>query len=79
MKGRFEPDGIIIILTPTPKPKVAPSLSAAKVDGLYRGQRLSVINKSDNYTTWGRVTGNWTLVETDGGTRGWGFSPLIRY
>ena len=79
MKGRFAPDGTIIILTPTPKPKVAPSLSAAKVDGLYRGQRLYVISQSNNYTTWGGVTGNWTLVETDEGTRGWVFSPLIRY
>ena len=57
----------------------APSLSAAKVDGLYRGQRLYVISQSNNYTTWGGVNGNWTLVETDEGTRGWVFSPLIRY
>ena len=57
----------------------APSLTAAKVDGLYRGQRLSVINQSDNYTTWRGVTGNWVYVETDEGQRGWVFSPLIRY
>ncbi len=47
MKGRFAPDDTISVI-PTPKPKVAPSLSAAKVDGLYQGQRLYVINQSDN-------------------------------
>ncbi len=78
MKGRFAPDDTISVI-PTPKPKVAPSLSAAKVDGLYQGQRLYVINQSDNYTTWRGVTGNWVYVETDEGQRGWVFSPLIRY
>lgn len=57
----------------------APSLSAAKVDGLYRGQRLYVIRESDNYTTWRGTTGNWVYVETDDGLQGWVFSPLLRY
>lgn len=57
----------------------APSLTAAKVDGLYRGQRLSVLNESDNYSTWRGLTGNWVYVETDNGQRGWVFSPLLRY
>lgn len=57
----------------------APSLTAEKVDGLYRGQRLYIISESDNYTTWRGATGNWVYVETDDGIRGWVFSPLIRY
>ncbi|MDQ3089421.1 MAG: SH3 domain-containing protein, partial [Acidobacteriota bacterium] len=57
----------------------APSTSAAKVDGLYRGQKLYVISQSDNYETWRGVRGNWTLVQTENGNRGWVFSPLIRY
>ena len=57
----------------------APSLTAEKVDGLYRGQRLYIISESDNYTSWRGARGNWVYVETDDGTRGWVFSPLIRY
>ncbi len=57
----------------------SPSLSGAKVDGLYKGQRLYVIRQSENYSSWRGVTGNWAYVETDDGLQGWVFSPLLRY
>ena len=57
----------------------SPSLTASKVDGLYSGQRLYVMNISDNTTTWRGITGKWAYVETDNGNTGWVFAPLLRY
>lgn len=57
----------------------APSLSASKVTGLNRGQKVYIINYSDNYDTWRGTTANWAYVATDNGQRGWVFTPLIRY
>ena len=57
----------------------APNLSASKVAGLSGGQKVYIINYSDNYDTWRGKTANWAYVATDKGERGWVFTPLIRY
>ncbi len=57
----------------------APSLTARKVNGLRRGQKVYVINYSDNYDSWNGMEGNWAYVQTESGGRGWVFSPLISY
>lgn len=57
----------------------APSLTAKKINGLRRGQKIYVINYSDNYDYWNGMEGNWAYVQTESGGRGWVFSPLITY
>ena len=57
----------------------APSLTARKVNGLQRGQKVYVINYSSNYDSWNGMEGNWAYVQTESGGRGWVFTPLINY
>lgn len=57
----------------------SPSLTGRKVSGLKRGQKVYVINYSDNYDYWNGMEGNWAYVQTESGSRGWVFSPLINY
>lgn len=57
----------------------APSLSARKINNLKRGQKIYIINYSDNYDSWNGMEGNWAYVQTESGGRGWVFSPLISY
>ncbi|MBS1795799.1 MAG: SH3 domain-containing protein [Acidobacteria bacterium] len=57
----------------------APSLDAAKVNALRNGQKVYILGFSDNYDYWNGLEGNWAHVQTEGGQRGWVFSPLLRY
>lgn len=57
----------------------SPSLTAKKVSALRRGQKIYVINYSDNYDYWNGMEGNWAYVQTESGSRGWVFTPLIGY
>ena len=57
----------------------APSLEARKVSALRRGQKIYVINYSDNFDYWNGMEGNWAYVQTETGSRGWVFTPLINY
>ncbi|HVE56647.1 MAG TPA: SH3 domain-containing protein [Pyrinomonadaceae bacterium] len=57
----------------------APSLSAQKVSGLKRGQKIYVVGYSDNYDYWNGLEGTWANIQTESGQRGWVFSPLIKY
>ncbi len=55
----------------------SPSLNAKKVNALKRGQKIYIINYSENYDYWNGMEGNWAYVQTESGSRGWVFSPLI--
>ena len=57
----------------------APSLEAKKVSALRRGQKIYVINYSDNFDYWNGMEGNWAYVQTESGGRGWVFTPFIGY
>jgi hypothetical protein len=57
----------------------APSLSAQKIGGLRRGQKIYILGYSSNYDYWNGLEGNWANIQTESGQRGWVFSPLIRY
>lgn len=57
----------------------APSLTGKKINALRRGQKIYVINYSDNYDYWNGMEGNWAYVQTESGGRGWVFTPLINY
>ncbi|HYY58791.1 MAG TPA: zinc-ribbon domain-containing protein [Pyrinomonadaceae bacterium] len=60
--------------------RASPSLTGAKVNKLMRGQRLWVIGKSDNKSSWGGITSDWTRVQLyDRSQTGWVFSPFISY
>jgi hypothetical protein len=57
-----------------------PSLTGPKVNKLMRGQKLWAIGVSENKSSWGRVTANWTHVQLyDRSQTGWVFSPFISY
>ncbi|MGB7069939.1 MAG: SH3 domain-containing protein [Pyrinomonadaceae bacterium] len=56
-----------------------PGLSKKKIGSLKRGQKLYVIEYSDNYDDWKGVEANWAFVQTEGGKRGWVFTPFIGY
>lgn len=55
----------------------SPSLDGRKVNALKRGQKIYIINYSENYDYWNGMEGNWAYVQTESGSRGWVFSPLI--
>lgn len=55
----------------------SPSLTARKVSALKRGQKIYIINYSENYDYWNGMEGNWAYIQTENGSRGWVFSPLI--
>jgi len=57
----------------------APSLTARKVNGLRRGQKVYLLSYSDNYDDWNGVRANWAYIQTEGGKRGWVFTPFISY
>jgi hypothetical protein len=57
----------------------APSLSAQKVGGLRRGQKIYILGYSNNYDYWNGMEGTWANIQTESGQRGWVFSPLIKY
>lgn len=57
----------------------APSLSAAKIGSLQRGQKVFVLSYSDNYDKWNGMEGTWANIQTETGERGWVFSPLLKY
>jgi len=59
--------------------RAAPSLSAQKVSGLKRGQKVFVLSFSENYDYWNGLEGTWANIQTESGQRGWVFSPLIKY
>jgi hypothetical protein len=57
-----------------------PSLTGPKVNKLMRGQKLWVIGRSTNKTSWGGVTADWAHVQLyDRSQTGWVFSPFISY
>jgi hypothetical protein len=55
----------------------SPNLTARKVSALKRGQKIYIINYSENYDYWNGMEGNWAYIQTESGSRGWVFSPLI--
>lgn len=55
----------------------SPELNAKKINALKRGQKIYIINYSDNYDYWNGMEGNWAYIQTESGSRGWVFSPLI--
>lgn len=55
----------------------SPNLNAKKINALKRGQKIYIIEYSDNYDYWNGMEGNWAYVQTENGSRGWVFSPLI--
>ena len=57
----------------------APSLTARKVNGLRRGQKVYLLSYSDNYDNWNGVRANWAYIQTESGKRGWVFTPFITY
>ncbi len=57
----------------------SPNLNAKKINGLKRGQKIYVLNYSDNYDSWNGMEGNWAYIQTETGGRGWVFAPLIGY
>jgi hypothetical protein len=60
--------------------RATPSLTGAKVNKLMRGQKLWVIGRSTNKSSWGGVTADWAHVQLyDRSQTGWVFSPFISY
>ncbi len=58
----------------------APDLSARPLTKITKGQKLWVIGKSSNLSTWNGVTSDWTQVQLyNDSMRGWVFSPFISY
>ncbi|MGI8788643.1 MAG: SH3 domain-containing protein [Pyrinomonadaceae bacterium] len=55
----------------------APSLTARKISALRRGQKIYIINYSNNTNYWNGMEGNWAYIQTENGGRGWVFSPLL--
>lgn len=57
-----------------------PSLTGPKVNKLMRGQKVWVIGRSTNKSSWGGVTADWARVQLyDRSQTGWVFSPFISY
>ncbi len=59
--------------------RAAPSLTARKVNGLRRGQKVFLLSYSDNYDYWNGIRSNWAYIQTEKGNRGWVFTPFISY
>lgn len=57
----------------------APNLDAQKISGLKRGQKVYILGYSNNYDYWNGLEGKWANVQTEGGQRGWVFSPLLDF
>ncbi|MCW5961504.1 MAG: SH3 domain-containing protein [Pyrinomonadaceae bacterium] len=54
-----------------------PSLEGKKVGKLSKGQRIYVLNYSDNYDEWRGNVANWAFIQTESGNRGWVFTPFV--
>ncbi len=57
----------------------SPSLNGKKIGKLSKGQRIYVMYYSENYDEWRGKTANWAYVQTEGGGRGWVFTPFVYY
>ncbi len=57
----------------------SPSLNARKVNALKKGEKVFVINESDNYDEWQGNEANWAYIQKEDGQRGWVFTPFISY
>ncbi len=55
----------------------SPNLNGKKTNALKRGQKIYIINYSENYDQWKGMEGNWAYIQTENGNRGWVFAPLI--
>ena len=55
----------------------SPGLNAKKINALKRGQKIYIINYSDNTDYWNGMEGSWAYIQTESGGRGWVFAPLI--
>ncbi len=57
----------------------SPSLNAKKVNALKKGEKVFVIEESDNYDEWKGTEANWAYIQKEDGARGWVFTPFISY
>lgn len=57
----------------------SPSLNASKVNSLKKGEKVFVIEESDNYDEWKGTEANWAYIQKENGERGWVFTPFISY
>ena len=57
----------------------SPSLNARKVNSLKKGEKVFVIEESDNYDEWNGTEANWAYIQKEDGARGWVFTPFISY
>jgi len=57
----------------------SPSLTGKKIGSLSLKQRIYIINYSENYDEWRGTTANWAYIQTEGGARGWVFTPFVYY
>ncbi len=55
------------------------SLQAKKVTSLRKGEKVFVIEESDNTDEWKGTKANWALIQKENGQRGWVFTPFISY
>jgi glucan-binding YG repeat protein len=59
--------------------RASPSLQAGKVNSLKRGEKVFVIEESDNYDEWNGNEANWAYIQKETGEKGWVFTPFISY
>ncbi len=57
----------------------SPSLNGRKVNTLKKGEKVFVIEESDNYDEWQGTEANWAYIQKEDGARGWVFTPFISY
>ena len=57
----------------------SPSLQARKVTSLRKGEKVFVIEESDNTDEWKGTEANWAYIQKENGQRGWVFTPFIGY
>ena len=57
----------------------SPSLNGRKVNTLKKGEKVFVIEESDNYDEWQGTEANWAYIQKEDGSRGWVFTPFISY
>lgn len=55
-----------------------PSQNTAKIGGFKRGQKVYVINYSDNYEYFNNLYSNYAYVQTESGKRGWVYAAFIK-
>jgi Bacterial SH3 domain len=59
--------------------RASPSLQAGKINSLKRGEKVFVIEESDNYDEWNGNEANWAYIQKETGEKGWVFTPFISY